>query len=93
MNKKKSNSSQKNDYSPPPPTPKRIRSSIKLDVVNPRDFLKYDFTYSCEQCTHFDQANIKCTLGYNHNHHLKENNLNTYYLNGKMAFCRFLEID
>lgn len=85
--------SQPSSYTPPPPTPKRIRPSIKLDVVNPGDFLKYEFTFACEQCTHFDHHKSKCTLGYNHQHHLKESNLNTYYLNGKMAFCRFLEID
>lgn len=77
----------------PPPTPKRIKASIKLDVVNPSDFLKYDFTFACEQCTHFDSAEIRCSLGYNLKHHLKEANLKTYNLNGKMAFCRFLEID
>ncbi len=91
MNSKNLNSEKKVNRTPP--TPKRIRSSIKLDVVNPGDFLKYDLTFSCEQCTHFDPELIKCTLGYNHEHHLKDKNLNTYYLNGKMAFCRFLEID
>jgi len=77
----------------PPPTPKRLRPSIRLDVVNPSDFLKYDFTYSCEQCTHFCSSSEKCTIGYAVLPHRKEANLKSYYLNGKMAFCRFLEID
>lgn len=77
----------------PPPTPKRLRQSIRLDTVNPGDFMKYDFTFCCEQCTHFDASNERCTLGYNNQNHRREHNLRTYNLNGKMAFCRFLEID
>lgn len=77
----------------PPPTPKRLRPSIRLDVVHPSDFLKYDFTYSCEQCTHFSQVTESCTLGYSSTPHRQETNLKSYELNGKMAFCRFLEID
>lgn len=80
-------------YIKPPPTPKRLRQSIRLDAVNPSDFLKYDFTFACEQCTHFDSNTETCTLGYNNSNHRLEQNLHTYNLNGKMAFCRFLEID
>lgn len=76
-----------------PPTPKRLRQSIRLDTVNPSDFLTYEFTFSCEQCSHFDSTQERCTLGYNNLNHRKETNLKTYHLNGKMAFCRFLEID
>ena len=81
------------NYVKPPPTPKRIRQSIRLDTVNPSDFLKYDFTFACEQFTHFDPSKDVCTLGYNTSNHRREQNLKTYNLNGKMAFCRFLEID
>lgn len=84
--RKKSNSST-------PPTPKRLRPSIRLDPVNPNDFLKYDFIYCCEQCSHFSPTTEKCTLGYPQEPHRRETNLKTYHLNGKMAFCRFLEID
>lgn len=76
-----------------PPTPKRLRQSIRLDTVNPTDYLKYDFTFACEQCSHFDLSMERCTLGYNNLNHRREQNLKTYELNGKMAFCRFLEID
>jgi hypothetical protein len=80
-------------YIKPLPTPKRTRQSIRLDAVNPSDFLKYDLTFACEHCSHFDASSESCTLGYNNHNHRKEQNLKTYSLNGKMAFCRFLEID
>ena len=81
------------NYIKPPPTPKRIRQSIKLDVVNPSDFMNYNFIFACEQCSHFDLSSETCSLGYNYQNHQREQNLKTYNLNGKMAFCRFLEID
>lgn len=74
-------------------TPKRIRQSIKLDVVNPTDFLTYNSIHSCEQCSHWNQENGLCTLGYKNDVHRLAANLKCYELNGKMAFCRFLEID
>lgn len=76
-----------------PPTPKRIRPSIRFDTVNPSDFLKYDFTHSCEQCSHLDRDTGVCTLGYFNKVHREQSNLQSYELMGKMALCRFLEID
>lgn len=75
------------------PTPKRLRNSIRLDPVNPQDFFKYDFRFSCEDCTHFCPEPVTCTLGYNPEPHRKDTQLKSYELNGKMALCRFLEID
>jgi hypothetical protein len=74
-------------------TPKKVRQSIKLDPVNPTDFLTYSFTHSCESCSHWNQDNGLCTLGYKNDVHRLEANLKCYEINGKMAFCRFLEID
>lgn len=74
-------------------TPKRVKQSIKLDPVNPSDFLKYNFTHSCEACSHFNLANGLCTLGYKNDVHRLAANLKSYELNGKMALCRFLELD
>jgi hypothetical protein len=74
-------------------TPKRLRPSIKLDVVNPVDFLKYKMPFACEDCSHFDEPNAKCTLEYNSAPHRRERQIRTYLLNGRMAFCRFMEID
>lgn len=76
-----------------PQTPKRLSTSIRLDTVNPSDYLKYDFRFACEDCTHFDFENQRCTLGYQASWHRKEFQQKTYELNGKMALCRFLEID
>jgi hypothetical protein len=80
-------------YKPKPKTPKRLRVGIRLDGVNPIDYLKYEMPFACEDCTHFNIAKTSCTLGYNSIHHLRENQKNSYILSGKMALCRFLEID
>lgn len=84
----------------PPPTPKRLRPSIRRDVVHPSDFLKYNFTFACEQCSHFAPSNDTtkdngglCTIGYSAEPHQREANLKSYELSGRMAFCRFLEVD
>jgi hypothetical protein len=74
-------------------TPKKIRQSIKLDTVNPSDYLAYNLTHSCEFCSHWNPDNGLCTLGYKNDVHRLEANLRCYELSGKMAFCRFLEID
>lgn len=74
-------------------TIRRPRSSIKKDAINPRDYMKYDLPWSCDRCSHFDTSKEVCTLGYNSEHHRQKAQLESYKLNGKMALCRFLEID
>ncbi len=69
------------------------RRSIKLDKVNPRDFLRHSLIYACEQCSHFAPEAKSCTLGFLAEIHLREAQLQRYELTGRMAFCRFLEID
>lgn len=71
----------------------RLHASIKKDAVNPRDFMKYDFRFACEDCSHFDADKVVCTIGYDPSHHLKAEQAHQYALAGNMAFCRFLEID
>lgn len=71
----------------------RLHASIKKDAVNPRDFMKYDTRFSCEDCSHFDGEKVLCTIGYNPQHHLQAQQNHQYLLAGNMAFCRFLEID
>lgn len=83
----------KRNQSPPPPTPKKLRTSIRHDAIHPGDFLKYSLPFACEDCTHFHQSELRCTLGYNAEHHRREYQLKCYDLSGKMALCRFLEID
>ncbi len=74
-------------------TPKRLRTSIRFDGINPTDYLKYDHRFSCEDCTHFNRETEKCTLGYETKWHRKEFQNKSYELSGKMALCRFIEID
>jgi len=71
----------------------RLHASIKKDMVNARDYLKYDTRFSCEDCSHFDGEKVLCTIGYTPQHHLKSVQTHQYELAGNMAFCRFLEID
>lgn len=75
------------------PTPKRIPPSIRFDVVNPTDYQKYDFRVACEDCVHFNFENSQCTLGYPTKWHRRDFQKYSYELSGKMALCRFMEID
>jgi hypothetical protein len=83
----------KPNYVPKPKTPKRLNPSIRMDLIDPSDFIKYNFTHSCEHCSHFNNVDENCTLNYYSKHHRLENNLKSYDLSGRMALCRFLEID
>lgn len=69
------------------------RRSLILDPIHPRDFRELNFTYSCEQCSHFDPATEQCTIGYEASKHRQADQLRLYELTGRMAFCRFMEID
>jgi hypothetical protein len=71
---------------------RKPRKSIFLDRIHPQDFLKMNFMYACEQCSHFSSPQSICTIGYRAQH-MKEHQLKTYELTGKMALCRFMEID
>ncbi len=78
-------------------TPKRLTPSIKKDYVHPSDYLNFDHRWSCEDCSHFKRkdelSGEACTIGYIISHHLKAQQIHDYELSGKMAFCRFHEID
>lgn len=74
-------------------TPKKPRPSIIFDPVNPTDYRTLNIQYSCEQCSHFDPQNLSCTIGYPTRAHRREQQEKTYFLTGRMAICRFLEID
>ncbi len=71
---------------------KRPRKSIFLDRIHPQDFSKFNFMFCCEQCSHFDAPKAICTMGYRAQHQ-RADQLRKYSLTGKMAFCRFMEID
>jgi len=74
-------------------TPKRLQQSIKHDKVSPTDYMKYNLPWACEDCTHFDSSHDLCTLGYTTKWHKRNYQRMTYELAGKMALCRFQEID
>ena len=63
------------------------------DGIHPRDFRELNLIYCCEQCSYFECEGQTCNLGYKTSPHRREAQLSSYGLSGKMAFCRFLEID
>ena len=72
---------------------KKIRPTIKKEHIHPADYMKYNLPLACENCSHFSSQNETCTLGYMTTPHLKRNQDHSYSLSGKIAFCRFIEID
>lgn len=77
----------------PVKTPRQVRRSLILDPIHPRDWRDTKIIYACEQCSHFAPATKSCTLGYVAENHLLETQRQTYEMYGKVAFCRFCEID
>ncbi len=77
----------------PAPTKPLIRRSLILDPIHPRDYRELNVIYYCEQCSHFAPKNGTCTIGYDASKHVKEAQDRNYRLYGKVAFCRFCEID
>lgn len=75
-----------------PYLPKRHKRAIKLDRVDPRDWAKMNCRFFCEDCSHFSSTNQTCTIGYVPQH-TRTQQMKIFELTGKMAFCRFLEID
>ena len=71
---------------------RRPKKSIKLDKVDPQDFMQLNIIYCCEQCGHYSPSTRVCTMGFRPQHTRAEQ-LALYDLTGKMAFCRFIEID
>lgn len=74
-------------------TPKRLNKSIKTDAIHPADYLRFDFRFACEDCSHFNFETEECTIGYQPAPHRKAEQTRCYELSGKMALCRFLELD
>lgn len=72
---------------------KSSRRSVIFDKIHPADYLGLDIIYACEQCSHFDSEGQRCTIGYEASLHLKAVQDKMYELSGRVAFCRFCEID
>jgi hypothetical protein len=77
----------------PAQKPTRILPEFNLEPVDPVDFNEVRLAFSCESCSHFDSANARCTLGLSASNHLRQRQLDAYRVGGRMAICRFLEID
>lgn len=68
------------------------RRSIRLDTVHPRDMVNVDVRFFCDDCSHYSFTAKHCTIGFVAQH-TRENQMKIYNLTGKIAFCRFIEID
>ena len=77
-------------YYKKPPPPKR---GLILDGISPKDYRELNFIYCCEQCSYFDPRTDQCSMGHHTEIHLRKNQLKSYDLVGKMAYCRNLEVD
>lgn len=75
-----------------PPT-QSIRRSVVFDPIHPRDWRELEIIFTCEQCSHFAPATKTCTIGYPAEQHTREFQEKQYALTGRVAFCRFCEID
>jgi hypothetical protein len=72
---------------------KKIRPTIKKDPIHPADYNLYNLPFACEDCSHFSSLNEICTLGLITEPHLRRNQKKSYSTSGKVALCRFIEID
>ena len=70
-----------------------IRRSLILDPIHPRDYRELDIIHCCEQCSHFAPADQTCTIGYEAFNHVEAKQRENYIRLGRVAFCRFCEID
>ncbi|HMN67433.1 MAG TPA: hypothetical protein PKC28_02745 [Bdellovibrionales bacterium] len=69
------------------------RRSLILDPIHPRDYRELKVIFACEDCSHFHHETRECTIGYDASKHVREEQERLYNLCGKVAFCRFCEID
>jgi hypothetical protein len=75
-----------------PYLPKPQRRAIKLDRISPADLRIMNPQFFCDDCSHYSPSQNRCTMGYRAQHTRAEQ-MALYNLTGKMALCRFLEID
>lgn len=74
-------------------TPPAAKKGLILDGIHPTDYQHLNIIYYCEQCSHFDSKQKICTIGYDASKHTFLVQQKNYFLTGKVAFCRFSEID
>lgn len=66
---------------------------MKKEAIHPSDYLRYNLPFACEQCSHFKHSHETCTFGLPTELHLERNQKKSYIISGKLALCRFQEID
>jgi hypothetical protein len=71
----------------------RINPSIKKDGIHPAAYMKYKLPWACEDCVYFDSEKEKCILGYITEPHRRAHQRASYERSGKVALCRFLELE
>ncbi len=71
----------------------QIKKGLILDPIHPSDFNHFDIIFTCEQCSHFQHSRQECTIGYAAKEHIRDVQLDRYQRLGRVAFCRFTEID
>jgi len=64
-----------------------------MDPIHPKDWRELNLIYYCEQCSHYDENGRRCTIGYDSSVHDKKAQDSAYERTGRVAFCRFMEID
>jgi hypothetical protein len=69
------------------------KRSIRRDQIRAEDYMRLDLRIACEDCSHFDPQAQRCTIGYNAANHRRAEQERTYQLGGRVAFCRFIELD
>ncbi|MCB0407423.1 MAG: hypothetical protein KDD34_04405 [Bdellovibrionales bacterium] len=80
----------------PPSKKSPIQSSKKgviFDRIDPRVYNNTKLMLYCEQCSHFDETHTFCTIGYDASKHTQAVTTHNYNLMGRIAVCRFMEID
>jgi hypothetical protein len=69
------------------------RRSLILDPIHPRDYREVTIIHCCEQCSHFAPDSQSCTIGYDAANHVATRQRELFERTGRVAFCRFCEID
>lgn len=76
-----------------PKSPRRLRPSLKKEYVDPAAYRAYKLPWSCDDCSHFERDNERCSLGYDTTYHRLAQQQSDYLLGGQYALCRSQEID
>lgn len=71
----------------------KIKPTIKKDPIHPASYMKYKLPWACEDCVYYAPDTEKCILGYITEPHRREVQKKSYEMSGRVALCRFLELE